>query len=147
MKLNERVIVVTGSTRGIGRAIAEAYAKEGARVVICSRQKSAVRQTLQTFEKEGWQVSGITIDVSVKGDLEKVFQHAIETWGRIDVWINNAGLSGGFRPLQEMAQKEIGPLVNVNFTAVLNACRIIIPYFITQWDLYSKIGPLRAEII
>ena len=132
MKLNERVIVVTGSTRGIGRAIAEAYAKEGARVVICSRQKSAVRQTLQTFEKEGWQVSGITIDVSVKGDLEKVFQHAIETWGRIDVWINNAGLSGGFRPLQEMAQKEIGPLVNVNFTAVLNACRIVIPYFITQ---------------
>ncbi len=132
MKVNERVIVVTGSTRGIGRAIAEACAKQGARVVISSRQKSAVRETLQTFEKEGWQVCGITIDVSVKGDLEKLFQYAIETWGRIDVWINNAGLSGGFRPLQEMAQEEIGALVDVNFTAVLNACRIVVPYFIDQ---------------
>ena len=132
MKLNERVIVVTGSTRGIGRAIAEACAKEGARVVICSRQKSAVRETLDTFKKKGWQVSGITIDVSAKGDLEKLLQHAIETWGRIDVWINNAGLSGGFRPFQEMAQEEIGALVDVNFTAILNACQIVVPYFITK---------------
>ena len=132
MKLNERVIVVTGSTRGIGGAIAEACAKEGARVVISSRKKSAVRETLDTFKKKGWQVSGITIDVSAKGDLEKLLQHAIETWGRIDVWINNAGLSGGFRPLQEMAQEEIRALVKVNLTAVLDACRIVIPYFITQ---------------
>lgn len=132
MKLNGRVVVVTGSTRGIGRAVAEACAKEGARVVICSRQKSAVAETLETFKKEGWQVSGISIDVSVKGDLEKLLQHAVETWGGIDVWINNAGLSGGFRPLQEMAQEEIRALVEVNLTAVLNACRIVIPYFITQ---------------
>jgi len=53
MKLNERVIVVTGSTRGIGGAIAEACAKEGARVVISSRKKSAVRETLDTFKKKG----------------------------------------------------------------------------------------------
>ncbi len=132
MKLNGRVVVVTGSTRGIGRAVAEACAKEGARVVICSRQKSAVAETLETFKKEGWQVSGITIDVSVKGDLEKLFQHAIETWGKIDVWINNAGLSGGFRPLPQMTQEEIRALVEVNFTAVLDACRIVIPYFITK---------------
>jgi len=72
MKLNERVIVVTGSTRGIGHAIAEACAKEGARVVICSRQESAVRETLETFKKERCLVSGITIDVSAKGDLEKL---------------------------------------------------------------------------
>ncbi len=132
MKLNERVIVVTGSTRGIGRAIAEACAKEGARVVVCSRQKSSVKETLHTFKKEAWQVSGITTDVSVKGDLEKLFQHAIETWGRIDVWINNAGLSGGFRPLQEVSREEIRALVDVNLTAVLNACRIVIPYFIKR---------------
>ncbi len=132
MKLNGRVVVVTGSTRGIGRAIAEACAKEGARIVICSRQKSAVRETLETFKKEDWQVSGITIDVSLKGNLEKLLQHAVETWGRLDVWVNNAGLSGGFRPLQEMTQEEIRALVEVNLTAVLNACRIVIPYFITK---------------
>ncbi len=132
VKLNERVVVVTGSTRGIGRAIAEACAKEGARVVICSRQKSAVAETLETFKKEGWQVSGISIDVSVKGDLDKLLQYATETWGKIDIWINNAGLSGGFRPLHEMAQEEISAVVDVNLTAVLNACQIVIPYFITK---------------
>ena len=132
MKLNERVVVVTGSTRGIGRALAEACAKEGARLVICSRQKSAVAETLKTFKKEGWQVSGIAIDVSAKGDLEKLLQYAVETWGKIDIWINNAGLSGGFRPLHEMAQEEIRAVVDVNLAAVLNACRIVIPYFITK---------------
>lgn len=132
MKLNNKTIVVTGSTRGIGRAIAEACAKEGARVVICSRQESAVKQTCKTFKQQNLHVSGISVDVSIEGDLEELLQHAVEAWGRVDVWINNAGLSGGFRPLQEMSAEEIRALVEVNLTATLNACRIIIPYFITQ---------------
>ncbi len=132
MKLSNKTIVVTGSTRGIGRAIAEACAKEGARVVICSRQESTVKQTCKAFKQQNLHVSGIPVDVSIEGDLEKLLQHAIETWGRVDVWINNAGLSGGFRPLQEMSTEEIRVLVEVNLTATLNACRIIIPYFITQ---------------
>ncbi len=107
MKLNNKTIVVTGSTRGIGRAIAEACAKEGTRVVICSRQESAVKQTCKTFKQQNLHVSGIPVDVSIEGDLEKLLQHAVEAWGRVDVWINNAGLSGGFRPLQEMSAEEI----------------------------------------
>ena len=132
MKLKDKVIVITGSTRGIGRAIAEACAKEGAKVVICSRQESAVKETYETFKQQGFNVSGITADVSIQGDLEKLLQHTIETWGRVDVWINNAGLSGGFRPLDELSAEEITAIIDVNLTGTLQGCRIIIPYFIQQ---------------
>jgi NAD(P)-dependent dehydrogenase (short-subunit alcohol dehydrogenase family) len=132
MKLKDKVIVITGSTRGIGRAIAKACAKEGALVVICSRHESAVKETFETFTKQGFNVSGVTVDVSKQHDLEKLLQHAIQTRGRVDVWINNAGLSGGFQPLDEMSPEEITTIVNVNLTGMLKACRLIIPYFIQQ---------------
>ncbi len=130
MKLTEKVIVVTGSTRGIGRAIAEACAAEGGRVVISSRHEAAVKETLEAFQRRGYKVSGVAADVSSESDLEKLLQHAVQTWGRVDVWINNAGLSSGFRPLDEISAEEIATIVNVNLTGMLKACRMIIPYFI-----------------
>jgi len=130
MRLKEEVIVVTGSTRGIGRAIAEACGREGARVVICSRDEAAVKLATGELSQQGFEVSGLAVDVSTVSDLEKLLQHAIETWGRVDVWINNAGLSGGYRPLDEMSPEEITNVVDVNLTAVLQACRIVIPHFL-----------------
>ncbi len=132
MKLKDKVIVITGSTRGIGRAIAEACAKEGAKVVICSRQESAVKGTCETFRQQGFNVSGISVDVSIQSDLEKLLQHAIETWGRVDIWVNNAGLSGGLRFLTELSEEEVNRIIDVNLTGTLKACRMIIPYFIQQ---------------
>jgi 3-oxoacyl-[acyl-carrier protein] reductase len=66
MKLKDKVVVVTGSTRGIGRAIARSCAQQGARVIISSRKESAVQETCQTFQKEGFEVSGIKADVAVQ---------------------------------------------------------------------------------
>ena len=132
MKLKDKVIVITGSTRGIGRAIAEACAKEGARIVICSRHESAVNELCKLFKKQGFNVSGVPVDVSNQRDLEKLLQHTIKTWGHVDVWINNAGLTGGFRPLDEMSPEEITTIVDVNLIGMLKACRIIIPHFIQQ---------------
>ena len=132
MKLEDKVIVVTGSTRGIGRAIAEACAEDGARVVICSRNEGAVKQVVEDFTRQGFEATGIAVDVSLQNDLEKLLQHAIETWGRVDVWVNNAGLSGGYRPLDEMSPEEITGIVDLNFTGTLRACRMVIPYYIRQ---------------
>lgn len=129
MKLKDKVVVITGSTRGIGKAIAKACAKEGAKVVISSRTESAVKQQCDILRRQGLSVSCIAVDVTRKGDIDKLFKHAIETWGRIDVWINNAGISGGFRPLEELGEEEIASIVNTNLTAVLQACRLVIPYF------------------
>ncbi len=132
MKLKDKVIVITGSTRGIGRAVAEACAREGAEVVVCSRNETSVERTVETLKRQGFKVSGIAVDVSIQSELERLLKHALETWGRIDVWINNAGLSGGMRFLSDISEEELAHMVNVNFAGTLKACRMIIPYFIEQ---------------
>lgn len=129
MKLKDKVIVITGSTRGIGWAIAKACAGAGASVVISSRNEKAVQEKVQILKQQGYKASGIKCDVFKEGDLEKLLNHALTTWGKVDVWINNAGLSGGYRPLEEMEAEEIEALVNVNLTAVIKACRLAISYF------------------
>lgn len=130
MKLKDKVVVVTGSTRGIGRAIAEECAREGAKVVICSRKETSVEETCLSLKNQGFDVSGMTADVSVWGDLERLLAYVVETWGKVDVWINNAGLSGGMRPIDEWSENEITQIINVNYTGTLKACRLVIPYFI-----------------
>lgn len=132
MKLENKVVVVTGSTRGIGRAIAEGCAAEGARVVVSSRRELAVEETVAALREQGFEASGIAADVSSPGDVESLLRHAVETWGGVDVWVNNAGLSGGLRYLDELAPQEIADIVSVNVTGVLLACRIVIPLMIER---------------
>jgi NAD(P)-dependent dehydrogenase (short-subunit alcohol dehydrogenase family) len=132
MPLEGKVVVVTGSTRGIGRAIAEACARDGARVVVCSRTELAVAAAIQSLTEKGYAVSGVRADVSNAEDLENLLQHTAKTWGRVDVWVNNAGLSGGMRPIDQMPDDEAAALINVNLLGTLRACRIVIPYMIRQ---------------
>jgi 3-oxoacyl-[acyl-carrier protein] reductase len=132
LKLKDKVIVITGSTRGMGRAIALACAKEGAKVVISSRDESQVKKTCERFKLQGFVVSGIAVDVSKPGDIKKLLDHAISTFKKVDLWINNAGLSSGYRYLDEISEEELSQIINVNVTGTLNACRVVIPYFVKQ---------------
>jgi len=132
MILADRVIVVTGSTRGIGRAIAEACAREGAAVVVNSRHQDAVRQATEALSGAGLRVSGLAADVSAPSGIERLLQHALDTWGRVDVWVNNAGLAQGMQPVAAMDPEEIARIVAVNLTGTLFACRLVIPYFVER---------------
>ncbi len=114
MKLKDKAAVVTGSTPGIDRAIAEECAREGAKIVICSRTETSVEETCLSLKNQGFDVSGMTADVSAWGDLERFLTHAVETWGEVDVLINNAGLSGRMRPLDEWSEEEISQIIQVN---------------------------------
>jgi len=129
VRLQGKVIVVTGSTRGIGRAIAEACAREGARVVISSRREQAVAETSAWFQAQGLQATGLTVDVSTPDAAERLLEHALASWGQVDVWVNNAGLSSGYRPLDEIPGGELAEIIATNLTGTMYACRVIIPYF------------------
>jgi len=132
MKLKDRVIVVTGGTRGIGRAIAEAAAREGGIVVVCGRDGSAVAATVAALKESGARASGIPADVSVAADLAALLAHADATWGRVDVWVNNAGLSAGWCALTELNAETVAAVAAVNLGGTLEACRIVIPYLLDR---------------
>jgi NAD(P)-dependent dehydrogenase (short-subunit alcohol dehydrogenase family) len=91
-----------------------------------------VRRTTDDLIRQGYEATGIAVDVSRQQDLEKLLQHATDTWGRVDVWVNNAGLSAGYMPLDEMSPEEIAEVVDVNLTGTLKACRIAILHFMEQ---------------
>ena len=128
MSLAEKVVVITGSTRGIGRAIAEECVRRGATVVISSRSADAVREAVVALSDRG-SVSGLTADVSRYDDIVALRDHALATHGRIDVWLNNAGVSNGYRPLDEESPEEIASLININLLGHMYAARAVIPYF------------------
>ena len=93
-----KVAVITGSGRGLGLAIAQAYAREGAAVVLASRSSVALAEASAGLERQGARVSWHATDV---GDLEQVkalAEHAVKTFGKIDVWVNNAGYGGVYGP-------------------------------------------------
>jgi NAD(P)-dependent dehydrogenase (short-subunit alcohol dehydrogenase family) len=130
MNLKDKVVVVTGSSRGIGRAIAGHLAGLGAKVVITSRNAVNVKKACSILEKENCRVSGIPADISKESDIKKLFDFTLKKYGTIDVWINNAGLSSGYRYIQDVPEKEIRKIVDTNITGTMLACRQVIPWFI-----------------
>ena len=127
--LRDKVVVVTGSTRGIGRAIAEACAADGARVVVSSRHQQAVDETCKALATRGYQVTGTAANVASPDDLERLLHYAQESWGKVDVWVNNAGVAGPFLPEDEWSMEEIDEVVRVNLIGTLQASKLVIPHF------------------
>lgn len=89
-RLDEKVAVVTGAGRGIGRAIALEYAREGARVVVASRTPSTVESVVAEIEANGGTALGVTVDVSERHQIERMIAETVEHFGRLDILVNNA---------------------------------------------------------
>lgn len=129
MKLAGKVVVVTGSTRGIGRAIVEACARAGAAVVVSSRRQEAVDEAVASLRQEGLLASGIAADVTRPENHERLLAHALETWGKVDVWVNNAGVASPYEPVAEASPAEMVEVVNTNLLGTLYGCRTALAYF------------------
>jgi NAD(P)-dependent dehydrogenase (short-subunit alcohol dehydrogenase family) len=139
-RLSGAVVVITGSTRGIGRSIASGCAERGATVVVSSRSDDAVRRTVHEFAASGWRASGIACDVSRHEDVEALFEHAIDYHGRVDVWVNNAGLSAGYRYLDEVPPGELEAIVRTNVLGTMFGCRLLVPYFREHGGVLLNVG-------
>jgi NAD(P)-dependent dehydrogenase (short-subunit alcohol dehydrogenase family) len=116
---NGRVVVVTGGTRGIGLGLAKELVARDCRVVICGRSEAAVTKALGELDA-GIKATGIPADVTSRESVQALWDHAVATYGHVDVWINNAGISAPRRPLTEVSQDTVASVVATNLFGATN---------------------------
>lgn len=104
--LQNKVAVITGASRGLGLAIARAYAREGASVVLAARTQAAVDRVVEELTAQGQAAAGLACDVSDPQQVEGLAQLAEERFGRIDIWVNNAGVSAPYGPTPEVQPED-----------------------------------------
>jgi len=125
--LKGKAALVTGSTKGIGLAIAEALLNQGAKVVISARNAAEVAAVTAALERSHkGRVLGRACDVRREADVEALYRALDEAWGGLDVLVNNAGV-GFFKKLEEMALEEWNSILETNLTGVFLATRGAIP--------------------
>jgi 3-oxoacyl-[acyl-carrier protein] reductase len=125
--LRGKVALVAAASRGLGRAVAEEFAAEGASLILCARGEPALSETCEAITKAtGSEPLGITADVSVTADIERIVKAGFEKFGRIDILVTNSGgpPAGSFENLSREAWQEATTLT---LTSVLDLTRLVIP--------------------
>ena len=135
-QLNGKIVVITGSTRGYGYAIAEAILKRGATVVVTGRSTDAVQSAVNSLRGFG-SVSGEQLDVKDEAQVYDVVEHIIQKFGRIDVWINNAGYSNAAGMMLDMNPQDALDMFMSNNLGVMRCTQAV-----TQHMLPRKQGLL-----
>jgi dihydroanticapsin dehydrogenase len=124
MTLSGKVAIVTGGSRGIGKATAMLLAQHGADVVITSKDKI----NLENAKKEIKNVVAIAGDIRKKTDVENVVKNTLERFGKIDILVNNAGIFPKVKPLHEISEEEWNEVIDVNLTGQFRFTKAVIPH-------------------
>lgn len=127
MLLQDKVALVTGGASGIGRAIALAFAREGARVVVSDTDAAGGESTLQALRDAGGEGVCVTADVSRDDDCRRMVEQAVDRFGRLDVACNNAGIGGEVAPVASHPLQAWDRVIAVNLTGVFLGMRHQIP--------------------
>ena len=131
MSLAGRVAVVTGASRGLGRAIALALAEAGADVALAARAKRDLEDTGALVQRAGRRALVAPTDVARYAEVEALMGRAVRELGRLDIVVNNAGVAK-VAPLAEMTPDDWRFMVDANLTGVFNGCRAAAPHLIAQ---------------
>ena len=130
--LSNKVAIVTGASRGIGRAIAEDFANHGATVVVNYLENaSAADAAVAAIRESGGQALALQADVSIKAEAERLVQTAIDTFGKIDILVNNAGTTRDGL-LMRLSEEDWDALMQTNLKSVFNCSRAVIRPMIKQ---------------
>ena len=115
--MSEKKVAVIGSARGIGKEIAKRLASDGFRIVLNDINEAELRETEEEFKNNQIEVTAFVGDVTKPEDQENLVKHAVDTFGSVDVFINNAGVEGQVGPLIEADPKQVDFVLNVNIKA------------------------------
>ncbi|MBL8628516.1 MAG: SDR family oxidoreductase [Rhodospirillaceae bacterium] len=140
-----KVVVVTGSTKGIGRGLAREFLKRGHSVVVSGRSQAAVDEALTDVGKDavsGAKAVGVPCDVTDYAQVQNLWDKAIAAFGRVDIWINNAGMSNSRFAIGHLLQDEVEAVPRTNLIGTLNGSQVALKGMKAQGsgDLYNFEG-------
>ena len=152
--LTGKVALITGSTRGIGKAIAEAYARQGAKVVISSRKTDACEAVAAQINEENFDLPGeampVACNVSDVAQLRSLVDQVKDAWGRIDILVCNAAVNPYHGPMSGIDDGAWEKILQVNVTNVLKLCNLVLPDMAARRDgsviLISSVGGLKGSM-
>ena len=129
MRLARKVAIVTGAASGMGKAIAELYAKEGALVVVSDLNAEGAQSVVNEIEGEAVLIE---TDVTSEESIQHLFEQTIQTFGRVDILVNNAGIMDGMEPVGEISNERWEKVFAVNTVSVMKTMRIAVELFQKQ---------------
>jgi short-subunit dehydrogenase len=144
--LDQQVIVITGASSGIGLATAETAATKGAKLVLAARSEQTMCGIVERLNAAGGQAFFVACDVADRAQVERVAQEAVNRFGRIDTWVNNAGLAIYGR-LDEVTESDSRRLFDINFWGVVNGSLAALPHLKRNGGALINVGSEVSEAV
>lgn len=142
--LSGKVAIITGSSKGIGKAMAQALAQAGAKVIISSRKEEAVAEVAEQFKTAGLEATGIACHVGKAEQLENLVTQTIATYGRLDILVNNAAINPIFGPIEEATTDVFDKIMNVNVKAPWLLSNLCLPHLQQQGGSIINISSVEG---
>lgn len=129
-RLENKVAIVTGGGAGIGKAIANSFAEEGAKIVIADFNEETLNATVEELKEAGHEAIGVIVNVAIEEDVAKMVDEAVSTFGRVDILVNNAGVGDNMQAAENVKDETWERVMNINVTGVMRGLRKVIPVFL-----------------
>lgn len=151
LDLSQKVAVITGASRGIGRSIAENMAKAGARVVVSSRKLEACEEVAEAIRSEGGEAIAIGASLGHQDQLEAMINETRETWGKVDILVCNAAVNPYYGPLTGIDNELFDKMMHCNVRDNLFLCKLVLPEMAERSDgtiiVISSVGGIRGNSV
>lgn len=149
--LTGKVALITGSTKGIGKSIAEEMAKAGAKVVISSRKAEACEQVAAEFKARGLEAISLPCNIAHKEQLQHLVDATLKHWGRIDILVCNAAANPVYGPTAQAGDEAFDKIMNNNIKSNWWLCNMVIPQMAERKDgsviIISSVGALKGSTV
>ena len=149
--LTGKVAVITGSSRGIGKSIAETMAKLGAKVVISSRRVEACEEVAEAIRSAGGEAIAIPCNVSRKPEVEALVAGTVKQWGQVDILVCNAAVNPAYGPMSQLTDEAFDKIMGANVKSNIWLCNLTIPGMAQRGGgavvIVSSIGGLRGTAV
>lgn len=132
MRLQGKVAVVTGAASGMGKAIAQLYAQEGAKVIVSDINQDAANMAVEEIKSHGGEAVAVLANVAKEEDIQNLIDTAVNTYGTVDILVNNAGIMDNFEPAGDIQDDAWERVFAVNTTSVMRATRKVLPIFLEK---------------